>query len=249
MNELDKASAALLEAQKTIGKVVKNKENPFFNGAKYADYEAVLDVVKKPLNDNGFVIVHAGVSENGKEYLKTTLLHTSGGLFTSQFPVLIDGNAQHMGSSISYCKRYNLASLTGISSEEDDDGNGAAKATTSAQPAKTSPNTQKPPSLPSNTASLGGGLHVAVFMPSAVVIKQTKAGNSYGIIKDGETGFAAFEKKDYELAQQALSVGKAIKMAYSDDGKYKTVKSVMFAAVDPVDAVIAAAEKMEEIPW
>ncbi len=211
------AVSALLEAQKSIGKVAKNCENPFHK-SKYADYEAVLDAVKKPLNDNGFVLVHRGVVIEGRDYLQTALVHSSGAEFTSQFPVVVDGNPQHMGSAITYIKRYNLASLTGLATEEDDDGNAAA--TVGKPPApKPTPGAQK-------TAEIAPGILVSVFMPSTIKKTKTKNGKDMAFIKDGDISYTAFEQKDWELAERALAEGKQIKVAFTDDGKYKTVKSV-----------------------
>ena len=122
-------TVALLEAQKQIGKVAKNKVNPHFKSA-YADYEAVLDAVKGPLNENGFVIVHRGVTHDGRDYLRTELKHISGLDVESELPLVLNGNPQHGGSLITYLKRYNLSALTGLSSGEDDDANAAVPSMT-----------------------------------------------------------------------------------------------------------------------
>lgn len=217
----------LLAAQMIIGKVAKNCENPFHK-SRYADYEAVLDAVKKPLNDHGFVLVHRGVVIEGKDYLQTALVHSSGVEFTSQFPVVVDGNPQHMGSAITYIKRYNLASLTGLASEDDDDGNSAAKV---------APTASKPTQNVTKTAEIAPGILMAVFMPSGIKKTKTKQGKDMAFIKDGEVSYTAFEQKDWEIAESALAKGLQIKVAYTDDGKYKTVKSVALK-LEPIQEII-----------
>lgn len=236
------AVKALLAAQQAIGKVAKNCENPFHK-SRYADYEAVLDAVKKPLNDNGFVIVHRGLVLEGKDYLQTALVHTAGGEFVSQFPVVVDGNPQHTGSAITYIKRYNLASLTGLATEEDDDGNAAAKV--DAKPAAKAP--ASPPQTATKPVSLGGNLLVHVFMPSAVKKLKTKANKDMAFIKDGETSFTAFNAQEWETAEKALAEGKQIKLTYTDDGKYKTVKSVALAKPDALQEILETEPENAEV--
>lgn len=231
---------ALLSAQKIIGKVAKNCENPFHK-SKYADYEAVLDAVKKPLNDHGFVLIHRGVVIEGKDYLQTALVHSSGAEFTSQFPVVVDGNPQHMGSAITYIKRYNLASLTGLATEEDDDGNAAAKV--QSKPVST-------PSSPTKTAEIAPGIILAVFMPSKVESKKSKDGTkSFYVIHNGNEQYSTLKKEEADLAQKALSQGKEIKLSYAVNGNYKNIKSITLTP-DPIGAILEQEPpKEEEIPW
>lgn len=145
-----KAIDALLEAQKKFGKAAKNRENPFHK-SKYADYDSVLDAVQAPLNENGFVIQHMGISHDGKDYLRTELRHISGEVFISEFPLMLDSNPQKSGSLITYLKRYNLSALTGISTEDDDDGNAAAHGA----PGRSAARTAKPAPKSATKANYG----------------------------------------------------------------------------------------------
>lgn len=220
----------LLAAQMVIGKVTKNCENPFHK-SRYADYEAVLDAVKKPLNDNGFLIVHRGVIIEGKDYLQTALIHSSGAEFTSQFPVVVDGNPQHMGSAITYIKRYNLASLTGLATEEDDDGNAAAKVNSKVE-------THKPLPIASKTAEIAPGLTLTVFMPSKVESRKSKDGTkSFYVIHNGDEQYSTLKKEEAELAQKALNQGMEVKLTYAVNGQYKNVKSLSLK-LDPMEAIL-----------
>lgn len=91
----------------------------------YATFDAILDVIRKPLANNGLSFVQ-GVSE-GK--LVTTLMHASGQWLETVTPILVkqDGNDanQALGSAITYAKRYALTAILGVAADEDDDANSA----------------------------------------------------------------------------------------------------------------------------
>ncbi len=125
------AIAAFIKAQAEMGKATKSATNPFHR-SKYADLETVLDVVTEPFNDNGFALMQTGGSDETGKYILTKLTHTSGGEFESKI-YLVDQfkdkddnlwplDMQHLGSAITYAKRYGLQALTGLATE-DDDGN------------------------------------------------------------------------------------------------------------------------------
>ena len=125
------AIAAFIKAQSEMGKAVKSATNPFHR-SKYADLETVLDVVTEPFNNNGFALMQTGGSDETGKYILTKLTHTSGGEFESKI-YLVDQfkdkddnlwplDMQHLGSAITYAKRYGLQALTGLATE-DDDGN------------------------------------------------------------------------------------------------------------------------------
>ena len=117
-----KISPALLKAQKEIGSATKEANNPFFH-SKYADLGEVMSVCKKPLNDNGIVILQpVGISKEQIQYVETVLLHESGEFISTKM-VLAPAKAndpQAQGSAISYAKRYALQAMLFIPSEDDD---------------------------------------------------------------------------------------------------------------------------------
>jgi hypothetical protein len=117
--------SAVLKAQKEITHAVKDAKNPHFK-SKYATLESVIDAVKKPLNDNGILVVHATSSEL---ILTTSLIHAeSGESISSSVPLLMSKqDMQQLGSSETYSKRYNLTALLNLPTE-DDDGNAAVAA-------------------------------------------------------------------------------------------------------------------------
>lgn len=114
-------SLALLKAQKEIEKVKKTAENPFYKSS-YADLPSIIEAVKKPLNDNGIIILQP----INKDFVETVLLHDSGEWIRSLTRIVTKepNNPQAYGSAISYARRYAIQSLVFLSAE-DDDGEGA----------------------------------------------------------------------------------------------------------------------------
>lgn len=103
---------------------------------RYADLQSVLEAAK-PLAQNGIAIVqipHVEFrSEGAKVYqvvkVATKLIHSSGECFSCTVTMIGANESPHTtGSSMTYGRRYGLACLAGISSEEDDDGHVAQNA-------------------------------------------------------------------------------------------------------------------------
>src|SRR5271157_1594785 len=91
----------LLEAQQKMGNVKKGASNPFFE-SKYADLNAVREASIPVLNDLGIVVLQPTVVVEGKNYVETMLLHTSGEFVSSQTAIVNDkGTAQAEGSGLS----------------------------------------------------------------------------------------------------------------------------------------------------
>ena len=129
-----KLTAALAKAQAAIKGAVKAKVNPHFR-SNYADLAALWEAVREPLTTNGLAIIHATrVTEHGHVILRSTLLHTSGEERHTELPLMTAKNdMQGITAALTYGKRGNLGSLTGVVAEdEDDDGNKAAGHTNSA---------------------------------------------------------------------------------------------------------------------
>jgi hypothetical protein len=118
---IGKISAALLRAQRKMGAASKGASNPFFR-SKYADYGAVLEVVKDPLNEEGITILQPTYSDTTGHYVETLLVHESGEFISSGSLrlELSKVDMQALGSSITYARRYQLQSLTGTPAEDDD---------------------------------------------------------------------------------------------------------------------------------
>lgn len=126
INELAKA---LAKAQSQISPAIKDSTNPFFK-SKYADLSSVWNSCKAPLSDNGLAVMQSLDYKDGQTFLVTTLAHESGQWVRSCIPINPTKNdAQGIGSAITYMRRYSLAALVGVTTDEDDDGNAACVAT------------------------------------------------------------------------------------------------------------------------
>jgi len=125
--ELNALAESLAKAQGVMVPAKKGAENPFFK-SKYADLASVWDVCRGPLSENGLSIVQAiAVPAPGETILQTILLHTSGQLIVSSYPVKpVKDDPQGMGSAITYARRYALMAMIGIA-PEDDDGESAVR--------------------------------------------------------------------------------------------------------------------------
>lgn len=133
MENTNEIAAALAKAQAVMQNAKYNKVNPHFRN-KYADLAAIIDAVKKPLTDNGIAfsqVTHIIRAEDGWTFtLYTTLHHTSGQSIRTAYPLpFMPDKPQVMGSALTYARRYSLASIAGISAEEDLDANGVAEET------------------------------------------------------------------------------------------------------------------------
>ena len=128
---------SLVKFQGQIRSVPKTSENPYFN-SRYASLDAVWEMCRKPLSDNGLALVQAIVQEEGKSYLVTTLYHTSGQWMASRYPIMpmkqkkdtgweASKDPQSIGSAITYARRYAMSALLGVAAEEDTDGQAAPR--------------------------------------------------------------------------------------------------------------------------
>lgn len=127
---------ALAKVQGALKPAKKDKENPFYKSS-YADLASVWEAVKGPLSANELAITQTPSAEYGPDVvaLITTLMHGSGEWIRGTLlmkPSKID--PQGVGSCLTYARRYALGAITGISTEEDDDGNAGSKPATGSAP-------------------------------------------------------------------------------------------------------------------
>lgn len=127
---------AFLAAQKQVKDATKTSTNPHYR-SKYAPLEEVIAACKEALNSNGITYLQGGEKNDGEVlHLSTMLLHESGEWIESTLTMRPAKNdPQGIGSAITYARRYSLASICGVASEEDDDGNAASHAPESKKPA------------------------------------------------------------------------------------------------------------------
>ena len=126
--QLDQIAPALVKAQSLMSHANQDGKNPHFK-SKYATLHSVIDTVKQHLNSNGIAIIQP-VSGEGKEVQAgTRLLHESGQWIECVASATAQkGTAQEVGSIVTYLRRYTLAAMCGIGSDDDDDGNASKQA-------------------------------------------------------------------------------------------------------------------------
>lgn len=96
---------------------------------KYADLADALDVARKPLSENGLSIVQAPAQlERGVCSVTTMLLHISGQWIKSTLALdAKDATPQSIGTVITYARRYSLAGMLGLATDDDTDAQEHAK--------------------------------------------------------------------------------------------------------------------------
>ena len=135
-DSLKQLGSALAKAQGEFSPIPKNiaVEVTTRNGGKYtfhyADYTMITSTVRPILVKFGLSYSHQmKATESGNLILVTTLLHESGEWMASEYPIKIKAeekdSAQAQGSAITYARRYSPSALLGLSTEDDNDGNGA----------------------------------------------------------------------------------------------------------------------------
>ena len=126
---IDQLATALAAAQAEMGTVKKNADNPYFN-SRYADLAACFEAVRGIFPKHGLAVTQSILPQEDLSYIcvRTTLLHSSGQWLASD--CVLNSNAakaknpaQAAGSAITYARRYGLAALVGIVTDEDDDAN------------------------------------------------------------------------------------------------------------------------------
>ena len=127
---IGKLASALAKAQGQIRAAAKDSKNPFFNSL-YSDLAAVWDTCREPLSKNGIAVIQRPNNTDGSTIsLSTILAHESGEWMVGTLTMKpVKSDPQGLGSCLTYARRYALAAMVGICSEEDDDGNKASHKT------------------------------------------------------------------------------------------------------------------------
>ena len=167
-------AAGLAAAQAEIKHAVKSSENPFFK-SHYADLASVVDACRASLAKNGLAVVQGADSSPGDVStvcVSTRLVHKSGEWIESTLNVKpVKSDPQGIGSAITYARRYMLAAMVGVATE-DDDGNGASHGNDRQQPQAKQPPRQQGPSLADDATFLDAtdaAYHESGFTPSQAV--------------------------------------------------------------------------------
>jgi hypothetical protein len=143
---VDQIAAALAEASKHLRNPERNRcvtvkhKTGGQHSYTYATLDAIFEAVRPALADSGIAIVQPLVYRDGKPYLVTRLVHSSGQSIEHELPIIIDpanekmNQTQAFGSALTYARRYGIETLLPISAEYDDDGQEAGGSETVAAP-------------------------------------------------------------------------------------------------------------------
>lgn len=112
---------ALAQVQQAMKPAPKENENPFFKSS-YADLATISKTVLPLLSAHGLSVSQVAEGEGS---VTTVLMHKSGEWLRGTLTLKpVKNDPQGMGSAITYARRYALAAICGLSTE-DDDGNAA----------------------------------------------------------------------------------------------------------------------------
>lgn len=130
--KLGELAKALSAAQGELSTAKKSSTNPHFK-SKFADLTEVWEACRDALSKNKIAVIQCPQSDSTGDYLETILVHESGQYMVSRMLLKnAKGDMQGFGSALTYARRYSLAAMVGITSE-DDDGNAASFAQPVAQ--------------------------------------------------------------------------------------------------------------------
>lgn len=120
--------SALVKVQAEMPIIQKN--SAIYGRQKYANLAEVVRVSRPILVKHGLAVTQIfKANESGNDILITRLCHVSGQYIESCFELAINkkdekANILHLwGSCITYFRRYSYASIVGIVTDEDTDGN------------------------------------------------------------------------------------------------------------------------------
>lgn len=120
---------ALAAAQGDIKPAIRDSKNPFFKST-YADLASVFDACRMALADQGVAVVQGASAEGTRVTVTTMLVHESGEWMETALTALAkDEGSQAIGSTITYLRRYSLAAMAGVATEDDDGERGEGRAT------------------------------------------------------------------------------------------------------------------------
>lgn len=111
---------ALSKAQGDYPFIGADRENPYFK-SNYADLNMMLNAVRPMLKANGLSLYQSTrFSSSGENLLHTRIYHSSGQWIESRARILPPKNTiQDYGSTLTYNKRYQAATILGITVDHD----------------------------------------------------------------------------------------------------------------------------------
>jgi len=120
--QINELATALNKAQTKIDNASKSTQG---HGYRYADLSEILDIISPVFSELGLSHSQIPVLEDGKACLETIIMHNSGqwisGTAFMAHAKLARGNdAQMMGATIAYQRRYSLKAMVGIAEVDEE---------------------------------------------------------------------------------------------------------------------------------
>ncbi|PKL41667.1 MAG: hypothetical protein CVV41_18110 [Candidatus Riflebacteria bacterium HGW-Riflebacteria-1] len=133
---IGKLSEALAKAQGEMKPASFDAQNLHFRN-KYATLASIMDACRSALSQNQIAVVQGTSVIEDRVIVTTMLIHASGEFISDQLSMnIIKDSPQAIGSAITYARRYSLASLAGVVSDEDDDAEAAMPKENAQRPVK-----------------------------------------------------------------------------------------------------------------
>lgn len=174
---ITKIAPALLTAQTAMtGKVGKGGYNPHFK-SNFSDLNSVREACVPAFNDAGITVLQPTVVVEGKNYVETILLHSSGEFISSLTEIKVDkiNNAQAEGSGISYARRYGLQSFANLASVDDDGESSLGRSSPQTIAPKTPAAPEKPKSIVEQFKAQAAAAPTETKKPTSKFVPRPKA--------------------------------------------------------------------------
>ena len=185
-------ASALTKAQAEMPAIKFDSKNPFLKN-DYASLGAIIAGARPVIAKHGLSVSQLTFGEDGVAGVETVLMHTSGEWISSSISMPVGeekgkSSAQVAGSIVTYLRRYSLASILGIYSDEDGDGNAPEQANPNRRRTAT-PRPDEPdrPLTPNEIASAVQDTRptrdqILAELPSLTVEEACKAKTSAGVL-------------------------------------------------------------------
>lgn len=207
--------------------VTSRKEGARGYTYRYASLQEINKAIRKPLAENGLVVMHGarpmrGDGQNVSVRVRTTLFHTSGQWVRTDLQVGIFGSdPQNIGIGISYAKRYNILALLNLSPGDEDDNDGANPAErTQVQAAPRKSEEAKREAAPREEARSEAPVQAAITLTSGCVKSVESKGDGLLVVLDN--GFRA-ATKNQDLMRAIRAYEKTPKTTVEVESRPSTV--------------------------
>lgn len=197
---LGSLAKALAAAQGEIANAKKDATNPHFKNS-YASLASIRDAITPALSRHGLAVSQL-TEPHGPEgvCVVTMLMHESGEWIRSRLFVPVSKkDAQGFGSALSYARRYALAAIANVATDDDDDAETAVKPSNAKAAEQKSPPAKSDVDVDALVKGLENAadaeqLSIAVIAVSRVKDKLTKA-DSERLRSAHDTTMRAIESK------------------------------------------------------